>query len=987
MFRKQQLFDSFAILIISCIVFFVCLSTDSVGIWEPWETSTILVAQHISQSNILESSFWVPTLNGTLSAQPYLELWCISALLKVVSEPDSYVLRIPGACAGIILIFLSFCAARQVSTRRTAWMTAGILLTIPMFVLSGKFIHGDIWLIFAVAVPSLFYLMACYASTRRMHRVMLSLSALSVTLSFLSGGLFAFAMLACAGLLMIPLVWKNPDRKYILRPVCTRYFLVPLYVSFVISGCIFGTYVSKIRYEQEERLPMTLNEINDALDEDRVISIERRHNQIIGEMKSNDGAQIGQKSFILVESHENLSTDSQEIFKLNETEKRAFENYLMWRFQKKMPAKASVDVPPLENAFKDAARFFWYHTNEPYEESSMTLGRVVNSVIEAEPRLALIRKEPGVNDMPAFETVLEYAETALDSTLRLHPDELVRVLNDKGDTDWIEIETGNGYHGFVPRKTVRMDRERHHIRWISWLDVLLVGLFPWGCFFPFMIVCAFVSPSRLSIARTPFRGEFDFQFVETNNPHRSPIQSMLLSWLIVSIVALFVGINHSRHDVFAGLIPLAMFAAISLTSSRFWRAIRESLEARIGLILVAFACLWIVIAEFHFEPFRLVRYMMTDPLMHWDSENISVFDNYLENIVFFAVLFVILTLMSFTGVADALQKKILAWHEVHKRPVADSRTSSSTTLKKISRGENEPMPYVPAFSMLIIASFSACFIYFTFTPSISDNFTETSLIQHYFDQASQSEPVYLLSGENSQLCLTWHDCEPGYVCQSSRCRISTFSSYSLNVAKSVTRQEMIRNLVDADQSQPAFYIVPRDALFNINQTYRGLFLPEHRHNLRVLDAPSSRLYLIANHIEESFSPLEKLLPEQLPDDVSKASIQVADGIEVVGVRPEKLDFNKDKRLEFTIFYRVSKPIESNMEFRFAVSIGSRLIDFNRPLLPHRYDAHRLVPGDLVARRVRLDMTAMPSKGVMDIAVGTVLPGAEGEVYHLTTIKF
>lgn len=988
MFKKQQFFDSIAVLILSSIVFFVCLSTDSVGIWEPWETSTILAAQHISQSSIMESSFWVPTLDGTFSAQPYLELWCISALLKVFSEPDSYILRIPGVCAGIILIFLSFCAARQVSARRTAWMTAGILLTLPMFVLSGKFIHGDIWLIFAVAVPSLLYLMACYASTRRMHRTMLSLSALSVTLSFLSGGIFALVMLAFSGILMAAMVWRNPDRKYILRPMCTRFFLVPLYVSFVISGCIFGVYVSKIRYVQEDRLPMTIYEINDALDEDRVISIERRHNQIIGVIRANNIEHDGQKPFILVESHENLSTDSQEIFKLHESEKRTFENYLMWRFQKKMPARASVEVPPLEDAFEKAFQFFWYHTNTPYKESSMTLARVENSVIEAKPQLALIRKEPAASDVPAFETVLEYAETALDTTWRLHPDELVRVLNDKEDSDWIEIETGNGYHGFIARNTVRMDSEKRNIRWTSWLDILLFGLFPWGCFFPFMLACAFVSPSRLSIARTPFRGEFDFQFVETNNPHMSPIQAMLLSWLIVSVAALFVGINHSRHDIFAGVIPLAMLAAVSLTSSRFWRSMRESLEARIGLILTAFVCLFIAIAEFHHEPFRLVRYMMTDPLMHWDSESVFVFENYLEKIIFFSFLFGILTLLSFTGASESLQKKILTWCEVYKRPAVDARTSSSTTLKKISRGENEPMPYVPAFSMLVIAAVCAHFIYFEYTPSISDNFTETSLIQRYFEHASQSEPVYLLSGENSQLCLTYRDCEPGYVCQSSRCRISTFSSYSLNVAKSMTRQDMIRNLVDSDLSKPAFYIVPRDALFNINQTYRALFEPEKRHNLNVLDAPSSRLYLIGNHLEESVSPLEKLLPAQLPSDASKADIDVSDVIKVVGFRPEKLDSSKSKMLELTIFYRVLKPIESNMEFLFTVKIGSRLVDFNRSLLPNRYDAHRLIPGDLVARRIQLELPAMPAHGVMDIALGGVVPDMEmGEMTHLTTVSF
>ena len=195
MLGKQRFFDFFILLCLSLLVFLIGISQTTASLWEPWETSTVLVAQNLLQSTIDESAFWVPQSDGVLVAQPYLELWLLTALLRVFPDPNAFILRLPGAFIGIILTLLTFFAVRQASTRRTAWTAAIILLTIPMFVLTGKFIHGDIWLIFAVAVPNLFYIMACYASTRRMQRLMLCMTSLSVFISFLTGGLFAIAIL------------------------------------------------------------------------------------------------------------------------------------------------------------------------------------------------------------------------------------------------------------------------------------------------------------------------------------------------------------------------------------------------------------------------------------------------------------------------------------------------------------------------------------------------------------------------------------------------------------------------------------------------------------------------------------------------------------------------------------------------------------------------------------------------------------------------
>ncbi len=989
MFSKQNLLDFLAVLLLACIVLGAGISAQTAGLLEPWETSTILTVQHMNQSNITESSFWVPRLGGIFVAQPYLELWSLSALLNVFPEPDAFVLRLPGAIVGILLVLLSFLTVKQISTRRTAWATVLILLTLPMFVLTGKFIHGDIWLILAVALPNLFYLLSIHASTRKMQRTMLVLTSGSVLISFLSGGLFALAILACQCILIVLFLWRNPQKMDVFKPLATRYFIVPLYVVLVVSGCIFGKYVTEARYELEERVYVTLAELNKALDEDRVIHIECRQNQIIGELRVSGKTRQGQTRFILVESAENLNTNSDEIFKLYETEKRTFENYLMWRFQKKFPARTERSVPDIGDAFEMALRFFWYHTNTPYLESTMSTARVDSSALAENPAYAFIRSESMIKDNAAVENDAGILFSNDETLVFLQPDEVVRVLSSDDEAEWYHIETGKGEQGYVSSRVLNMDETSHHIRWTSWLDVLLFGLMPWGCFALIAVVCAFSDPRKLVIARYPFRGEFEFHVDDIDrNLTWTPAQCVLLSWIIVSIMALFEGINHSRHDIFAGLIPFAILIALTLTSPRFWRTFRESLEARIVFMGIAFVCLAVAVYEVYQEPYIVLRYLMTDPLMHWDAESVHLFDVYIGHIIVFIISFVILTLISFTNAAENIQERILSWRDSLKNSSSDSRTSSSSSLIRVSRGGNEPMPYAPAISLVFLATLSSLFLYFDYTPSISDNFTETALIERYFALANQSEPVYLLSGENTQLCQTYRDCEPGYVCQNSRCRISTFSSYSLNVARPITRMEMLQSIADEDAEHPVFYIVPKDALYAINQAYRAMFSPEMRKNLKVLDAPSSRLYLIGNHVKlDSVSPLDAIFPQKLPDDATRVQILADDNILVEGFRMERLDFSSDRQLALTVFYRVLNQIDSNPEFQFSFEISSRSLEFHRPILDSRYDSHRLMPGDLISDRLEFELAAMPSHGFVDVKIGVATANEKAKMHALTTINF
>ena len=150
MITRRSIVDTVLVLGISAFVFILTVSHNGMNFWEPWETSTLLAAQRMAQSSILESSFWIPQVDNVFVAQPLLQLWFLSLSSHIFSEIDPFWIRLPGALAGIFIVCLSFFAVRQVSTRRAAWMTVIALLTMPMFVLSGKLIHGDIWLIVAV---------------------------------------------------------------------------------------------------------------------------------------------------------------------------------------------------------------------------------------------------------------------------------------------------------------------------------------------------------------------------------------------------------------------------------------------------------------------------------------------------------------------------------------------------------------------------------------------------------------------------------------------------------------------------------------------------------------------------------------------------------------------------------------------------------------------------------------------------------------------
>lgn len=977
MITRRSVVDTVLVLGVSAFVFILTVSHNGMKFWEPWETSTLLAAQRMAQSSVLESSFWIPQVDNVFVAQPLLQLWFLALATHISSEIDPFWIRLPGALAGIFVVFLSFFAVRQVSTRRAAWMTVAALLTMPMFVLSGKLIHGDIWLILAVSTPQLFYLLAFYATTRRMHRTMLVFTGLSCVFSFLAGGLFALAILALSGALFLLAMRRHPQRQAFLKPLGCRYFIVSIFLAFVAIGGIFGTFVTQSRYALERRSPMTLAEINNALDNDNVVAIERRNQQIIGTVKSSSATTVPptQTPFILVESHSNLNTNANEIFAQSESDRKTFINNLMWRFQKQTPIRAEKAIPDLAGSFENALRFFWFHTNSSYKHNELPLVRTTETAQVFADTDDLI----AANTSNADKINILQSGILPTPTFRAAKGALLRILNDDKISPWIEVQNGAYERGYVMRSSVEPTASTQKIRWFSWIDILLYGLMPWACFCPIAIACLFASHKKLAISNAPFIGEFVREKNDASNAH-SALQKLLLCWLLADLVALFVGVNQCNRVIFAGIVPTAILFGIAISAQTFWRTVRNCLEARVLLIVFAWGTLFFAMYSLNDEPYRIVRYLLTDPLMHWGQK----FSLPTEFIVY-AVLFACLVPVAFSGFAETIQNRLTSLRDQFKRPKREFRSSSSATLMRVSREEATPMPYAAAITFTLIAVISSAYIYHTYLPAITENLTEEALVQRYFELANKSEPVYLLSGENHQLCLSYRDCDPGYVCESSRCRISTFSSYSLGVAKPISRHNMLQALNPKTPRQNAFYIIPQDALFDINITYRHMFAPGTRKNLPIIDAPSSRLYLVGEaENAPSSNPMDDLFIENLPKEATKMQRALDEEITLEGFKIDKLDFESKKILTMTVYYRVTQKISPRNQLKFSFEIVNRKIGFDVPLLPGKYDATALAPSDVVSRKIDFAFPMMPRHDVLSVKISTEQSDA---FVPITTIDF
>ena len=194
---------------------------------------------------------------------------------------------------------------------------------------------------------------------------------------------------------------------------------------------------------------------------------------------------------------------------------------------------------------------------------------------------------------------------------------------------------------------------------------------------------------------------------------------------------------------------------------------------------------------------------------------------------------------------------------------------------------------------------------------------------------------------------------------------------------------MIKNL-----THPSFFIIPKDVLYVINQSYRAMFSREERKNLKVIEAPSARLYLIANHEDlPSVNPFESIFIPEMPKDASRLNLTLDNDIVLEGFKMNQLDFSSAKILEMTIYYHLNNSIDTNRKFNFSLEVSNRKLEFERAPLNGLHDPKRIIAGDLVADTFQFELSMMPVHGFIDVQLTTNASNAPTEYQHLTTIGF
>ena len=973
---RHKALEMLIVLILGCFVVFTYL-VGSIGIWEPWEASTLLVARQLSQTNFTEAAFWVPTLDGELAFRPYIQLWLMAALFRIWPDPGAFLIRLPSALSALWLLLETFCALRCAVSRRVAWIGAGILLTLPTFVFGAKLIQGGIWPILAVSMPILLYIQAVYSETRREARVKRALFAFSLGLSFLAGGLWALAIVILTFVLGLCFASKNPRFDAFTSPFKTRYFLVPLYVVFVFIGLCFGQYVLNSGDVLEKRIGITLPDLNEAIESGRVFKLEKYGKQIRGEFQNYGRERM---RFCLADSTDRLNTNARSLLELNEIERKRFEKLVAENFGT-LPVQ-NTRISALDQSFYAALRFFWRNVNHVNEIQNVQLARISDEKLRTDPSLGFIKSSLDEITVGSDIGILGY-----DGFIgRVHPGEIVQILPQNADntshsvnaTQYIEIKSSRA-EGFVPADILNIIEPKNDIDWADWGRILVLGLFPWIAFWPLIFWAAWAPARLLEFKGEPFHGEFQTQQVkEKISESISPLQWLLFAWLIVSVVALWFGVNFNGFLESTSLIPVTMLLAIILASHTVWKRIMNDGILRAILWICALGVIYACVSVLVQAPFYLVQYMLIDPLMNWPKDYAM-----LETTIWsYVPIFGVLSLLAFTHIGE-LRFSRLYLAIANRVASLPTERMNSATLPALS-DDIVPASLRPCSIFILAAAVAAAFIYATYLPRISEELTETSLVDHFVSHSGHGEKLYVLNHETERLCATYKDCDTGYVCKDAQCKISTFSSYALSLAQPISRSALLEQ-ISPDAEEKNFFIIPKGVLYEFNQVYRESFPVKKRRNLIVTQAPSSRLYLITNDFEEkSVNPLDQVILDEVPQGVTRVEAALSDDLVLEGFRTDSFSWIDDGELKLTLFYRVENAFMSSLVLTFQVEWAGHKATLEHALDDLTYDSASWLEGDVIADPITIALSGVQTRTSYKITMCVHAPNETCEPNILLT---
>lgn len=929
--RKKWFLDLVVVALVGGLVVFAF--SYGMALWDPWESSVVMTAQRISQANLSEDAFWVPQFAGHLVFRPLLELWSLAAVLHINSDAPAWLLRLPSGLLGLWLAFVSFVTMRKLFSRKSAYFSLIALLTLPMFVLSAKVLHGGIWTLAALALPLMHFIwMINVQSLRRLHFYQ-SIFGLSLLFAFLAGGIFA---LACIALILLSFIAFDTKEQR-LSAFCSKFFVVPACISLALILLTFNAYQSHIRYTLEYRIPVPLLTLNQSIEKGGLKSIAMRRDQIIGEFNEKGNIPTRNQRFVLSRDSERLLTDSRLIFSENEVEARRFYEHMKVRFAGQSLPEQTTTKPSRDGAFLATLRFFSFNALDPSNHLKQQTAKIVSGPISF-PYNAIFAY-PLTKD--EINTQSPQSDISQSPVLGLLQAGQSIVINDQNtdSSDFIRVEAGK-LHGFVLKRSIVIQETETKLEFKRWTRILQFGLFPWLALLPLIFAVCF-APARLLDGA---------KLHETKEIRR--IQRFLALWIFWGFGILLLSLSYNNHFLLMATIPFAMACGLICASPQFMKDIFKRPWLRVSMAITMCALLIQSLHDIAQQPFRLLEYLLRDPLMKWRESA----PEYTPIVLAMGIFFVVIVLLSCFGAFSAIVKKI---HKNRPNPLGSFLDEAPEERAEFTPSSEMPTPRMPraiqliwqyslrllllplwhglrflrspAKALCLTACIFSVFCHGLLLPKSSAELSDDWLIEQYHRYAVNSAQIYRLDSASSHPCETYADCSLGYTCSHNKCSLPSLGTYSLRMAKKINEEQLIGLL---KQQHKLFVLIPNDEFVRWNQLYRALQFPAARRNLSAFNDTSSRLVLAANFSApaQDFNPINKILKSTtigIPN-LPPSTLLFGNGLQCVGHTVEQ-----DKNtLKVNVFLKVWKPIKENFQSFLTLNSANNItMKHHTPLSP------------------------------------------------------
>lgn len=969
--RRATLKLDYALAVAACVLL-ILVGLGLPGFWEPWESGVVQLAEFVHEHPEQSEYFWVPQNDNHLVHKPLGLIWSLVGVYSLSSEPGELALRLPGAMLGMAMMLLIFAVMRRFFSRRAAFSSLAVTLSLPLFVFSARLLTSAIWQLAGVSIPLLLYLLATHAQTERERWGYGLALGLSFLLAFLGGGIVSLSVVV--GTLLIFLAWCR--RKWAFRVFAQPIFLLGFSASLIAGFLIFDNYRQNVAFAIEDRVDIDARTLNRHVADKHVAAIGVRDGLIVGQYTEEGQRKHGVERFLLSQDGSALGTpewqawltspdDMNKLMKALEKEHArriaAGEAPLLLDVEGALELGGFNEPPSGVGATRAALEFFLYdlfNPNQLVEGEKAT----VRAQVDNEPGLRKVFTRPlspeelvealgEVEEEPAKKTPAKTppdAKTPEQEKLEvaeIKNGQEVTLLGEVDDAGWVEVETSGSRRGYVRAVALEMGHPLGYLTFDNWVRYVGFGLFPWIMLLPFGI--GFLLRHRVA------------EDSEAQGEIRAAVGAYFVIWLGLAGLALGLGSSLLGQRFFLGVVPVAVGVSALIGNEQFWSQLSEAPLMR-KLMGFAAICVAVTLLHDYFEqPWLFVEPYLAETPMEWDEE-LRVMEKPYRYFRFFIALVMVGVFFGavgwggrvLVGITTYLSRRfstlIERFEALHQPAKGWSSLSLSERIWRICTGIWRGFVRWIAVGIWVLGQFFTrgrvalltlgvvftSMTTFVYLPAMSHHLTQKGILERYEElKQSDEEKLFAITAKRTQTCKKISDCGAGSVCVQGKCRVETTSFY-LGKVDTLPENDLIERFL---QPMRSWGVIPRKELARLNSVYRKKQKNrkpapplEEVENLYVLDARSSRALLVSNllrpgEVDENFvAPLILKAPPSPEYPVARPTV-FQNGLEFVGYDLDPDQVGSGDELTVTYYFKVTKDINRDWQMFLHIDFpGNRI---------------------------------------------------------------